>query len=317
MPDRIIRDELLESERWLSLKDNTDRLVFLAMLLVADDFGNLEASNWSVRRLGLSFGITTEEHAAQVIANLVDVGLIALYEHQHENDRRGPKRYAHILRFRQRLRFPKKAHPLPEWQLATYEPDVTESAWRDKIRPAILNRDGNECALCQAKDWLHVDHIVPLAKNGKSTAENLITLCRRCNTQKSTSTELSVHLQSLAKERELKIEPPPIDPQLTLGCPPTAKRSEEKRSIYAQSFAQFWQAYPKKKSKGQAERAWSKLRPDAPLIAAILRAIETARSSLAWRRDAGQYIPYPATWLNARGWEDEMTPQNHERRVAL
>jgi hypothetical protein len=40
MPDRVIRDELLESERWLGLKDNADRLAYVALLLRADTYGN-------------------------------------------------------------------------------------------------------------------------------------------------------------------------------------------------------------------------------------------------------------------------------------
>ena len=28
-----------------------------------------------------------------------------------------------------------------------------------------------------------------------------------------------------------------------------------------------------------------------------------------WNRDNGQFIPHPATWLNQRRWEDELTIQ--------
>ncbi len=70
-------------------------------------------------------------------------------------------------------------------------------------------------------------------------------------------------------------------------------------------FKLFWEAYPKKKSKGQAEKAWNKLKPDELLLKLILSKLQEARSSPEWTRDGGQYIPYPATWLNAKGWEDE------------
>ncbi len=70
----------------------------------------------------------------------------------------------------------------------------------------------------------------------------------------------------------------------------------------SQSFEQFWKAYPRKKSKGAAERVWAKLKPDATLLARILAAIET--NAPRWRADL-QYAPYPATWLHAKGWEDE------------
>lgn len=73
------------------------------------------------------------------------------------------------------------------------------------------------------------------------------------------------------------------------------------------AFAQFWGKYPKKKSKGHAERAWSKLKPDGALQEKILQALERASASVEWGKDSGQFIPHPATWLNAKGWEDEQT----------
>lgn len=70
-------------------------------------------------------------------------------------------------------------------------------------------------------------------------------------------------------------------------------------------FDQFWAAYPKKRSKGAARKAWDKLHVNPTMQATILRAIERAKQSEDWQKDGGQYIPYPATWLNAEGWEDE------------
>jgi hypothetical protein len=70
-------------------------------------------------------------------------------------------------------------------------------------------------------------------------------------------------------------------------------------------FKSFWIAYPRKKSKGQAEKAWRKLRPPDAMQAGILQALERAKRSEDWKKDNGKFIPYPATWLNAKGWEDE------------
>lgn len=78
----------------------------------------------------------------------------------------------------------------------------------------------------------------------------------------------------------------------------------------APQFELFWKAYPKKRNKGQAEKAFKKAAPDEQLMAAILTAIERAKKSAQWLKEDGQFIPYPATWLNAKGWEDEdTTPQ--------
>lgn len=70
-------------------------------------------------------------------------------------------------------------------------------------------------------------------------------------------------------------------------------------------FEQFWQSYPRKKSKGQAERAFRALRPGEELLAKMLAAIDQQRRSRDWNRDGGQYVPYPASWINAKAWEDE------------
>lgn len=70
------------------------------------------------------------------------------------------------------------------------------------------------------------------------------------------------------------------------------------------AFDEFWAAYPKKKSKGAARKAWDKLKPSPEMRATILRSIERAKQSSDWLEADGKYIPYPATWLNAEGWED-------------
>jgi hypothetical protein len=75
-------------------------------------------------------------------------------------------------------------------------------------------------------------------------------------------------------------------------------------------FARLWKLYPKKKSIGQAEKAFSKINPDEQLLDLMLSKIEQAKKSEEWIKEKGRYIPYLATWLNAKGWEDEET-QTH------
>lgn len=90
----------------------------------------------------------------------------------------------------------------------------------------------------------------------------------------------------------------------------TEKRSRSSRGddLAAEGFASFWQAYPRKVAKAAALKAWGKLRPDASLQAAILAGLQAAARSEQWTRDGGAYIPHPATWLNGRRWEDDLTP---------
>lgn len=70
----------------------------------------------------------------------------------------------------------------------------------------------------------------------------------------------------------------------------------------ATAFEQFWQAYPNKKGKGAAEKAFARV--DVPLEQ-LLAAIAMQRRSRQWREKDGQFIPHPATWLRQRRWEDE------------
>jgi hypothetical protein len=82
-------------------------------------------------------------------------------------------------------------------------------------------------------------------------------------------------------------------------------RSPFKSKRQEQLFDEFWERYPKKRSKGRAERVWVKIKPDEQLFKAIHDGLERAKKSEEWRKENGRYIPYPATWLNAKGWEDE------------
>lgn len=88
-----------------------------------------------------------------------------------------------------------------------------------------------------------------------------------------------------------------------------AAKPAGRESISAKpGFAEFWMAYPKKRAKGDAEKSWRRIKPDAGLVAKILEAVEVAKASDDWRKDGGQFIPYPASWLNGKCWEDGPAP---------
>ena len=71
----------------------------------------------------------------------------------------------------------------------TYEedndPQYERSLMTDSMRYDIMKRDGFRCVLCgaTANDGvkLHVDHIFPVSKGGKTEPSNLRTLCESCN----------------------------------------------------------------------------------------------------------------------------------------
>lgn len=76
-------------------------------------------------------------------------------------------------------------------------------------------------------------------------------------------------------------------------------------------FDEFWNSYPKKVGKQDAVKAWKKIKPDAVLMGKIISGLNAWKGSDQWNKEDGQYIPYPATWLNKRKWEDEV-PQKKQ-----
>lgn len=55
------------------------------------------------------------------------------------------------------------------------------------MRFSIYERDGYKCCKCGAtadETQLEIDHIIPISKGGKSTYDNLQTLCHKCNVEK-------------------------------------------------------------------------------------------------------------------------------------
>jgi len=82
---------------------------------------------------------------------------------------------------------------------------------------------------------------------------------------------------------------------------------------HEEGWNQFWAVYPKRLAKKDARRAWDKLVPDQNLVPLILKKLALAKSSDQWAKDSGKYIPFPATWLNGRRWEDELPTRNSKK----
>jgi hypothetical protein len=83
------------------------------------------------------------------------------------------------------------------------------------------------------------------------------------------------------------------------------------------NFTAFWAAYPRKVGKAAARKSWNKLHPP---IADVLASLKWQAASAQWTKDAGQFIPHPATWLNQGRWQDEppddsSSPKAADRRL--
>jgi hypothetical protein len=128
MPDRVIRDELLESPRFLALKDNADRLAYIALLLSADDLGNFDGDLFRLARLWRDFGINGRELAAKTLAELVEADLVRMYQVDG-------KHYLHVPRFRQRLRYVNGKFPRPPESIDTCKINTLHEKRQTTVRP--------------------------------------------------------------------------------------------------------------------------------------------------------------------------------------
>ena len=92
--------------------------------------------------------------------------------------------------------------------------------------------------------------------------------------------------------------------QLTNNIPP--KGPPGGRIQFSADFEAFWAEYPRKVGKGKAFDAFGKAAKSGqwPGIEAVIGAVRRARGSDQWRKDGGQFIPHPATWLNQMRWLD-------------
>lgn len=98
--------------------------------------------------------------------------------------------------------------------------------------------------------------------------------------------------------------PPSKGDQAGVKAPEKKKQSE----VIEKRFERFWSVYPKKVGKGDARKSFLKINPSEALLGKMVTAVIAASSSFQWKKDNGQYIPNPATWLNQQRWEDEVPP---------
>ena len=68
-------------------------------------------------------------------------------------------------------------------------------------------------------------------------------------------------------------------------------------------FELFWKQYPRKIAKPNALKAWLKIKPNDTLSQKMIDAVKQQKLS---DREI-QFVPHPATWLNGRRWEDEIS----------
>ena len=81
-----------------------------------------------------------------------------------------------------------------------------------------------------------------------------------------------------------------------------AKTEIEMQSA-ASGFETFYSTYPRKVSKTNAEKAWKKQKC---VLSEVMPSLQ--KQMKLWNDP--QFIPHPATWLNGRRWEDDLTSKS-------
>ena len=87
------------------------------------------------------------------------------------------------------------------------------------------------------------------------------------------------------------------------------KRREEKSKIPSipedDGFVKFWEAWPKsnrKGSKNECIKSWKKSNAEE-VHEKIIAHVESLKSSNAWLKNNGEFIPSPLVYLNQRRWD--------------
>lgn len=70
-------------------------------------------------------------------------------------------------------------------------------------------------------------------------------------------------------------------------------------------FNRFWQAYPRRVSRLDALKAWTKLAPSPELVDLIMDALSWQKTTPQWTKADGAFVPHAASWLRGERWTDE------------
>lgn len=105
VPDRILRDELLTSERYWQVSDSA-RLTYIHLLLSVDDTARFSGKNFTLRATCFPGRAVEPTDMERWLSELQDADLVRLYSVNGE-------RFVFVPRFRQRLRFTNSRYPEP------------------------------------------------------------------------------------------------------------------------------------------------------------------------------------------------------------
>jgi hypothetical protein len=140
MPDRVIRDELLTSERYWSVSIHAQQLI-IHLILAVDDAARFSGKNFTIRATCYPGRLVEASDVERWLLELHDVDLIRLYTV-------GSERYLYLPRFGNRRRYASSskypAHPNEINNLAEKKSDSGQTQVRPKSDPRQEERRGEE-----------------------------------------------------------------------------------------------------------------------------------------------------------------------------
>lgn len=68
-------------------------------------------------------------------------------------------------------------------------------------------------------------------------------------------------------------------------------------------FDEFWNAFPRKVGRLQAERCWNRMNDNQRYLA--LRTVELWKQTVQWQSSGGIFTPYASTFLKQQRYLDE------------
>lgn len=104
------------------------------------------------------------------------------------------------------------------------------------------------------------------------------------------------------RDRDKELNTSPREGALSNGYDPDKILNREQY----QNFLLFWDAWPRKDDKKRAKKAFKKLPQDEMFIQKVIENVnERKENDSQWLKNGGEFIPYPATYLNGARWQDE------------
>ena len=137
--------------------------------------------------------------------------------------------------------------------------------------------------------------------------------------QQAAAAAAQVHPVTWAKQHAAEIPTPeqevatadgdqlPIETEDPTPTPtPTSKANKKPAEKPADGFDDWWKQYPKKVKKLDAEKAYRAALKRGVTPKELLDGLQRQKAAWKAKGTEPQYIPYPATWLRAGSWEDEL-----------